>query len=113
MERRNNVSDRDNLQVIFKAVKEAAYEIIKRKGVTNFGIGMCLMRITKAILNNEHSVLPVSCLLTGEYGEEDIYASVPAVVTREGVKEVIDLKLNDEEKALFKKSADILRETRV
>lgn len=111
--RRNLVSDKNNLDTIYKAVREAAYEIINRKGVTNFGIGMCLTRITKAILNNEHSILPVSCLLTGEYGQEDVFMSVPAVITREGVREVIELNLNDEEKSLFNKSADILRKTRV
>lgn len=113
LERRNQVSDKDNLKVIFEAVKNAAYEIINRKGVTNFGIGTCLVRITKAILNNEQSILPVSCLLTGEYGEQDVYASVPAIVGREGVREVIDLKLNDEEKSLFKNSCNVLRSTRI
>ena len=111
--RRNNPSDKENLDRIFNEARNAAYEIISRKGVTNFGIGMCLARITKAILDNEHSILPVSCLLNGEYGQKDIYMSVPAVVTRDGVKEVIELKLNEEEKALFAKSADILRKTRV
>ncbi|MGM9944439.1 MAG: L-lactate dehydrogenase [Lysinibacillus sp.] len=111
--RRNNPSDKENLDRIFNEARNAAYEIISRKGVTNFGIGMCLARITKAILDNEHSILPVSCLLNGEYGQEDIYMSVPAVVTRDGVKEVIELKLNEEEKALFSKSADVLRKTRV
>lgn len=112
LERRNNHADKDNLKVIFNAVREAAYEIINRKGVTNFGIGMCLMRITKAILNNEQSILPVSCLLDGEYGERDVYASVPAIVGRDGIQDVIDLKLNAEEQELFQKSAEVLRKTR-
>lgn len=112
LERRNNPSDKENLQQIFENVRNAAYEIINRKGVTNFGIGMSLARITKAIFNNEHSILPVSCLLNGEYGQKDIYMSVPAIVNREGVKEVIDLELNAEEKALFEKSAEALRAAR-
>ena len=74
---------------------------------------MCLARITKAILDNEHSILPVSSLLNGQYGQEDIYMSVPAIVTRDGIKEVVELKLNEEEQALFSKSADVLRKTRV
>ena len=111
--RRNNPSDKENLDRIFNEARNAAYEIISRKGVTNFGIGMCLARITKAILDNEYSILPVSCLLNGEYGQEDIYMSVPAIVTRDGIKEVIELKLNEEEQALFSKSADVLRKTRV
>lgn len=112
LERRNNPSDKENLQQIFENVRNAAYEIINRKGVTNFGIGMSLARITKAIFNNENSILPVSCLLNGEYGQNDIYMSVPAVVNREGIKEVIDLDLNAEEKALFEKSAKALSEAR-
>ena len=111
--RRNNPNDKENLDRIFNEARNAAYEIISRKGVTNFGIGMCLARITKAILDNEYSILPVSCLLNGEYGQEDIYMSVPAIVTRDGIKEVIELKLNEEEQALFAKSADVLRKTRV
>ena len=113
LERRNNPSDKENLDRIFNEARNAAYEIISRKGVTNFGIGMCLARITKAILDNEHSILPVSSLLNGEYGQEDIYMSVPAIVTRDGIKEVIELKLNEEEQALFANSADVLRKTRV
>lgn len=112
LERRNNPSDKENLQQIFENVRNAAYEIINRKGVTNFGIGMSLARITKAIFNNENSILPVSCLLNGEYGQNDIYMSVPAVVNREGIKEVINLELNAEEKALFEKSAKALSEAR-
>lgn len=112
LERRNNPSDKENLQQIFQNVRNAAYEIINRKGVTNFGIGMSLARITKAIFNNENSILPVSCLLNGEYGQNDIYMSVPAIVNREGVKEVIDLELNAEEKALFEKSAQALKTAR-
>mgnify|MGYP003439810262 FL=1 len=110
LERRNNPNDREELDKIFHNVRNAAYEIINRKGVTNFGIGMALARITKAILNNEHSILTVSCKLDGLYGQEDIYMSVPAIVNRDGVKEVIELDLNEKEKEMFKKSAQALRE---
>ena len=110
LERRNNPNDREELDKIFHNVRNAAYEIINRKGVTNFGIGMALARITKAILNNEHSILTVSCKLDGLYGQKDIYMSVPAIVNRDGVKEVIELDLNEKEKEMFKKSAQALRE---
>ena len=112
LERRNNPNDAEELKNIYQKVRNAAYEIINRKGVTNFGIGMALARITKAILNNENSILPVSCQLNGMYGQDDIYMSVPAVVNRDGVREVIELDLNEEEKELFSKSADALREAR-
>ncbi len=112
LKRRNNPKDKENLEQIFANVRDAAYEIINRKGVTNFGIGMCLTRITKAILNDENSILPVSCLLEGQYGQSDIYMSVPAVVNRTGIKEVIELDLDEKEQELFKKSAEVLKETR-
>ena len=112
LKRRNNPKDKENLEQIFINVRDAAYEIINRKGVTNFGIGMCLTRITKAILNDENSILPVSCLLEGQYGQSDIYMSVPAVVNRSGIKEVIELDLDEKEQELFKKSAEVLKETR-
>ncbi len=112
LERRNNPNDAEELKNIYQKVRNAAYEIINRKGVTNFGIGMALARITKAILNNENSILPVSCQLNGLYGQDDIYMSVPAVVNRDGVREIIELDLNEEEKELFAKSADALREAR-
>ena len=112
LKRRNNPKDKENLEQIFINVRDAAYEIINRKGVTNFGIGMCLTRITKAILNDENSILPVSCLLEGQYGQNDIYMSVPAVVNRTGIKEVIELDLDEKEEQLFKKSAEVLKATR-
>lgn len=112
LKRRNNPNDLENLGKIFVHVRDAAYEIINRKGVTNFGIGMALARITKAILNNENSILPVSCLLENQYEQSDIYMSVPAVINRQGIKEVIELELHNNEKALFQKSAQALKEAR-
>lgn len=112
LKRRNNPEDVNNLAKIFEQVRTAAYEIINRKGVTNFGIGMSLARVTKAIFDNENSILPVSCLLENKYGQSDIYMSVPAVVNREGIREIIELELNENEKMLFQRSANALREAR-
>ena len=112
LERRNNPDDVQNLGKIFERVRDAAYEIINRKGVTNFGIGLALTRITKAIFNNENSILPVSCLLENIYDQSDIYMSVPAIVNRDGIKEVIELDLNKNERTLFQKSAQALKEAR-
>lgn len=111
LERRNNKNDIDELNKIFIQVRDAAYEIIKRKDVTNFGIGMSLVRITKAILNNEHSILTVSCLLEDKYGQNDIYMSVPAVVNQKGIKDIIEIDLNEKERMQFQKSATTIRET--
>ena len=110
LERRNNPKDLEELEKIHHNVRNAAYEIINRKGVTNFGIGMALTRITKAILNNENSILTVTCPLDGLYGQKDIYMSVPAIVNRDGIKEIIEIDLNEKEKELFEKSAQALRD---
>ncbi len=91
-------------------VKNAAQEIILAKQSTYYGIGMALVRITKAIFANENSILTVSALLNGEYGQENVYAGVPCVVGRDGVKAKLTLELTDEEMQKMQQSCDILRE---
>ena len=100
----------DDLEGIAEKVKNAAYEIIDRKKATYYGIGMSTARIVKAILNNENTSLPVSAYLNGEFGEEDIFTGVPAVVNQEGVREIIELRLDPKEKIQFAKSVAQLRE---
>jgi len=99
------------LEEIFVNVRDAAYQIIERKGATYYGIGMSLVRITKAILNNENCVLTVSCYLDGEYGQNDVFIGVPAVINREGIREVIEVELNEKEKEQFSHSVSVLKET--
>ena len=111
LERRKKLDDKEELDKIFKNVRDAAYEIINRKGATYYAIGLCLTRITKAILNNENSILPVSCLLQNHYGQSDIYMGVPAIVNRTGIKEVIEIDLDETEKSQFEHSAKVLRES--
>jgi L-lactate dehydrogenase len=101
-------ADLDNL---FLNVRDAAYHIIERKGATYYGIAMGLVRLTKAILGNENSVLTVSAYLEGEYGENDIYIGVPAVVNRSGIREIVELDLNEEEKEKFAHSVNVLKDT--
>lgn len=74
-------------------VRNSAYEIINRKGATYYGIGMCLVRITDAILGDENAILSVSA-----YDKDnDIYISTPAIINKNGVKEKIYIPLNDAE----------------
>jgi L-lactate dehydrogenase len=103
-----NQSDLDN---IFFNVRDAAYQIINRKGATYYGIAMGLVRVTKAILQNENSVLTVSAYLDGQYGQKDIFVGVPAVVNRNGIREVVDLELNKEEQEKFAHSVSVLKHT--
>jgi L-lactate dehydrogenase len=97
------------LDDIFVNVRDAAYHIIERKGATYYGIAMGLARITKAIFNNENSILTVSALLDGEYDQEDIYIGVPAIINGEGIRKVVELPLNDKERTQFAHSAEMLK----
>ncbi|GAA0423386.1 MAG: L-lactate dehydrogenase [Bacillota bacterium] len=97
-------------EVITQQVKDAAYQIIEMKGATYYGIAMALARITKAILRNEQVVLPVGTLLEGEYGVNDVYIGVPAVVDRKGVRNVIELSLDEREQEKFAISVQLLQD---
>ena len=99
------------LEKLFVNVRDAAYHIIERKGATFYGIGMSLVRITKAILNNENSILTVSAYLDGEYGQKDVYIGVPAVIHRGGIREVLEIGLNEKEKEQFNHSVSVLKDT--
>ncbi|MCQ6278503.1 L-lactate dehydrogenase [Bacillus sp. EB600] len=99
------------LEKLFVNVRDAAYHIIERKGATFYGIGMSLVRITKAILNNENSILTVSAYLDGEYGQKDVFIGVPAVIHRGGIREVLEIDLNEKEKEQFNHSVSVLKDT--
>ena len=92
-------------------VKNAAQKIIDAKKSTYYGIGMAMVRITKAIFGNENSVLTVSAMLDGEYDLRNVYAGAPCVVNRNGVDRIITLSLTKEEKQAFNRSCDILAKT--
>ncbi|MEH7305187.1 L-lactate dehydrogenase [Neobacillus drentensis] len=106
-----NEVNKDYLEEIFVNVRDAAYHIIERKGATYYGIGMSLVRITKAILNNENCILTVSSYLDGQYGENDVFIGVPAVINRGGIREVLEIELNEKEKEQFSHSVKVLKET--
>lgn len=106
-----NALTKESLDEIFINVRDAAYHIIERKGATYYGIGMSLVRITKAILNNENSILTVSSYLNGEYGHNDVYIGVPAIINRDGIRKIIELELNETEKEQFNHSVTVLKET--
>lgn len=97
------------LEKVFEATRDAAYTIIDAKGSTCYGIGMGLARITRAVLQNQDVALPVSALLQGEYGQEDIYIGTPAIINRRGIRRVVELELSDHEKERFDHSCDTLR----
>lgn len=97
---------KQELEQVENDVRNSAYEIINRKGATYYGIGMCLVRITDAILGDENVILSVSA-----YDKEnDIYISTPAIVNSGGVKEKIFVPLNEEEKTKIKNSINVIKE---
>ncbi|MFO7929286.1 MAG: L-lactate dehydrogenase [Candidatus Humimicrobiaceae bacterium] len=98
-----------DLEGIFEKVKNSAYEIIEKKGETSYGIGLSLARITRSILRDENSILPVSTLVDGYLGIEDVYFSLPVVVNGDGLRETIRLKLSKEEENRLRDSADQLK----
>ncbi|MEC1736157.1 L-lactate dehydrogenase [Bacillus mojavensis] len=106
---KNDAYKQEELDQIVDDVKNAAYHIIEKKGATYYGVAMSLARITKAILHNENSILTVSTYLEGQYGADDVYIGVPAVVNRGGIADITELNLNEKEKEQFLHSADVLK----
>ncbi len=101
----------EELNRIAQEVKGAAYRIIEAKRATYYGIGMAMTRITKAILGDESSVLTVSAMLRGEYGQTGVFAGVPCIINQNGVQRVLSLKLSQEEAQQMASSCKILRDS--
>ncbi|MCZ9892226.1 L-lactate dehydrogenase [Brachyspira hyodysenteriae] len=89
--------------------RRGGWDVLEGKGSTEFGIGTALAEVARAVLCDEHRVLPVSVYLNVEYGQNDVYASVPAVLGRNGVEEIIEIKMNDDEKKLFDESCSVMK----
>jgi len=100
---------KEELKELFEKVRNSAYEIIKLKGATNYSIALALVKITRSILRNENSILPVSTLITDYYGINDVCISIPSIVNKNGVEQYVRLELSDEELELFKHSANTLK----
>ena len=94
---------------MFFKVRDAAYEIISKKGATYYGIAVTLARICRAILDDEKAIFPLSVYLDGEYGQSDLYIGAPAILGREGVVSVIEIPLNDSELDKMNASASTLK----
>lgn len=95
---------------LFLKVRDAGYEIIKRKGRTHFAVALGLTRIIESILRDENAVLTVSCLLEDYHGVSDICLSVPAILGRSGIKGIIKLPLEQKEIEDFQKSAALIKQ---
>ncbi|MCX7748991.1 MAG: L-lactate dehydrogenase [Clostridia bacterium] len=95
-------------QNIYLDVKNAAYEIIQRKGATYYAVALAVKRIVEAIVRDENSILTVSSLLDGQYGLHDVCLSLPTIVNSSGIDRVIDVEINDNERELLIKSGNSL-----
>lgn len=99
--------DVNSLNEIEDSVRNAAYEIINKKGATYYGIGMCLVRITNAILGNENAIITVS-----NYDDKnDVYVGLPCVLNRSGVARKIFVNLNGEETSKLQNSIDFIKDS--
>ena len=100
----------EDMEKISEKVRGAAQKIIIAKKATYYGIGMALVRITRAIFGNESSVLTVSAMMRGEYGQSDVFVGAPCIVGRNGIQRTLTLSLSEEELEKFRLSCDTLRE---
>ncbi len=94
---------------LFLKVRNAGYEIINRKGRTYYAVALAMTRIAESILRNENAILTVSTFLENYYGVGDICLSVPAILNRGGVRELVKLPLDKKEIEDFQKSAEIVK----
>ena len=98
------------MERIFNSVKNSAYEIIAKKHATYYGIAMAVVRICSAIVRDEQSIMPVSSLMTGEYGIQDVVLSIPSVVDANGIETVVPIELSDQELEALRNSAAVLKQ---
>jgi len=99
---------RETLDALFLDVKNSAYRIIENKGATYYAIAEAVRKIVSSIVRDENTVLPVSTLVCGHYGLSNVALSVPCIVGREGIKEILDIPLDEREAKLLAASADKL-----
>lgn len=96
---------------IFEGTRDAAADIIDRKGATYYAVAAGLIRIVEAILRDQHTILPVSSLIGAHYGIGDVCLSLPSVIGRGGVERLVPIGLSAGEAAALRHSAAILRDT--
>ena len=95
---------------LLKKTAEAGWEIFNRKGNTCYGIASSTTAIIKSILFNENRILPVSVCLHGQYGLMDMFISVPTILNRHGAREIVEIRLADDEQEALMKSAAAIRD---
>jgi len=102
---------RETMDALFERVRNAAYDIISRKGYTNTAIGSAIARLVEAVLADQGSILPVGRLLEGHYDIDDVCLSIPTIVGSSGIREALLPRLSDDELAGLQRSAGILKKS--
>ncbi len=108
-EMRGHFQHEESMRRIADEVKNSAYDIIAKKGATYYGIAMSVRRICEAIVRDEKTILPVSCIQHGNHGIEGVALSMPAIVGKEGVEVQVPIELNEREEQELRASAETLR----
>ncbi|XP_059130016.1 L-lactate dehydrogenase C chain-like [Peromyscus eremicus] len=102
-------SDKEGWKQIHKQVVESGYEVLRLKGYTSWAIGLSVMNLAESMLKNLRKVHPVSTLVKGLYGiKEEIFLSVPCILGRNGITDIVKVNLNPDEEDLLRKSAETL-----
>lgn len=109
-EMRGHFNHQESMDRIAANVKNSAYEIISKKQATYYGIAMSVKRICECIMRDEKSILPVSSMLHGLYGIDDIALSMPAIVGANGIETHVPISLDEKETAALLASAKTLKE---
>jgi L-lactate dehydrogenase len=99
------------LDELFRQTRDAAYDIIQRKGATYYAVAAGLMRIVEAILRDQSTVLSVSSLVQGQFGISDVCLSLPTVVSHRGIERVLQVDLANDEVQKLRNSASVLKTT--
>ena len=102
--------DRSALDRLAAEVMTSAYRIIEAKGATYYGIADSVRRIVSAIVKDEHTILPVSTKLSGEYGVYGVCMGIPCIVGRNGIEQILEIPLDSDEQSRFRASADSLKD---
>lgn len=109
-EMRGHFNHEESNERIYESVKQSAYEIIERKKATYFGVAMAVRRICEAIIRDEKSILPVTNMMHGEYGLENIMISMPAIIGANGVERTMPIALDEDEMEKLQSSAKVLKQ---
>ena len=107
---RGQALQREDMDRLYREVRDSAYEIIRRKGATYYGIAMAVGRIAACIVKDEHAVLPVSVVLEGQYGFRELALSIPSLVGRNGLEDVLEIPLSPGEQRDLENSVQQMKE---